>query len=62
MLAESEKTEEDLKTERRKLQRELRDALVQVEELTTANKHLKTRLDKVRAVKGNLQTELNKPL
>ena len=62
MLADSEKTEEELKAERRKLQRELRDALVQVEELTTANKHLKTRLDKVRAVKGNLQTELNKPL
>jgi len=62
LLADSEKSEDDLKTERRKLQRELRDAQVKVEELTTANKHLQTRLEKIRAIKGNVLNELNKPL
>lgn len=62
MLVESEKTEDEVKTEKRKLQRELREAITQVEELSNANKHLQTRLDKVRAVRGVLQNELNKPI
>ena len=62
MLDSSEKTEEDLKTEKRKMTRELRESKGQVEELTNANKHLQTRLDKIRAVRGVLQTELNKPV
>ena len=61
-LDESEKQEEDLKTEKRKMTRELREANNQVEELSNANKHLQTRLDKIRAVRGVLQNELNKPL
>ena len=62
MLDVSERQEEELKADKRKMTRELREAKGQVEELTNANKHLQTRLDKIRAVRGVLQTELNKPL
>ncbi len=62
MLDASEKTEEELKAEKRKTTRELREAKGQVEELTNANKHLQTRLEKIRAVRGVLQNELSKPL
>ena len=62
MLDASEKTEEELKAEKRKTTRELREAKGQVEELANANKHLQTRLEKIRAVRGVLQNELSKPL
>ena len=45
----SEKNEDDLKQERRRLQRELRDAQTQIEELATANSHLQKRIDKLRS-------------
>eukprot|EP00095_Tigriopus_kingsejongensis_P010959 maker-scaffold129_size324999-snap-gene-1.24 protein:Tk10959 transcript:maker-scaffold129_size324999-snap-gene-1.24-mRNA-1 annotation:"leucine-rich repeat flightless-interacting protein 2" len=54
----SEKSEEELKTERRKLQRELREATSRVEELETANKHLEARLGKLKTAKSNLLKEL----
>ena len=54
----AEKAEEELKTERRKLQRELREATSKVEELETANKHLETRLGKLKTAKSNLLKEL----
>lgn len=45
----SEKNEDELKQEKRRLQRELRDAQTQIEELTTTNGHLQKRIDKLRA-------------
>ena len=85
----AERSEEELKTERRKMQREvftyfatvkiyytyyspyvnaenknailmlqLREATTQVEELETANKHLETRLGKLKTAKSTLLKEL----
>jgi len=54
----AERAEEELKTERRKLQRELREATSKAEELETANKHLETRLGKLKTAKSNLLKEL----
>ncbi|KAL3832699.1 hypothetical protein ACJMK2_024319 [Sinanodonta woodiana] len=51
---EAEKTEDELKTEKRRLQRELRDSQNQVEELQNQNKHLKKRLEKVKQTRSAL--------
>ncbi|KAL0841735.1 hypothetical protein ABMA28_014004 [Loxostege sticticalis] len=50
--------EELLKQERRKLQREAREALNRVEELETENSHLTKRLDKLKNAKSALLKEL----
>ncbi|XP_042911365.1 leucine-rich repeat flightless-interacting protein 2 isoform X3 [Parasteatoda tepidariorum] len=53
--AESYETVEDeLKAEKRKLQREFRDAQARIEELETANIHLQKRIDKLKTVKSIL--------
>ncbi|XP_045475718.1 leucine-rich repeat flightless-interacting protein 2 isoform X2 [Harmonia axyridis] len=54
----SEKLEETLKTEKRKLQREARDAINRAEELETSNLHLLKRLDKLKNAKSTLLKEL----
>ncbi|XP_072379616.1 leucine-rich repeat flightless-interacting protein 2 isoform X2 [Diabrotica undecimpunctata] len=54
----SEQSEEVLKAEKRKLQREARDALSRAEELETANSHLIKRLDKLKNAKSALLKEL----
>lgn len=54
----SEKLEETLKSEKRKLQREAREALSRAEELETANLHLLKRLDKLKNAKSALLKEL----
>lgn len=71
----AERSEEELKTERRKLQREVnshnvclknffnillqnREAMARIEELETANKHLETRLGKLKTAKSNLLKDL----
>ncbi|XP_051564277.1 leucine-rich repeat flightless-interacting protein 2 isoform X20 [Myxocyprinus asiaticus] len=48
----AEKVEDELKAEKRKLQRELRSALDKVEELEGSNSHLSKRLEKMKAVRG----------
>ncbi|XP_063531326.1 leucine-rich repeat flightless-interacting protein 2 isoform X3 [Cydia strobilella] len=50
--------EEQLKQERRKLQREAREALNRVEELETENSHLTKRLDKLKNAKSALLKDL----
>lgn len=54
----AEQSEENLKGERRKNQRELRDAVTRNEELETQNKHLEKRLDKLKTAKSNLLKDL----
>jgi len=54
----AEQSEENLKAERRKLQRELRDAITRNEELETQNKYLEARLDKLKTAKSNLLKDL----
>ena len=54
----AELAEENLKTERRKIVRELREAQTRNEELETANKHLEKRLEKLKTAKSNLLKEL----
>ncbi|XKL65522.1 hypothetical protein PGB90_008942 [Kerria lacca] len=54
----SEKVEDELKVEKRKLQRELREAQSRVEELETANMHLQRRLDKLKNAKSALLKEI----
>ena len=73
----AERSEEELKTERRKLQREVslfyeiqetifyanflfqnRESAGRIEELETANKHLETRLGKLKTAKSNLLKDL----
>lgn len=54
----AERSEEELKTERRKLQRENRESAGRIEELETANKHLETRLGKLKTAKSNLLKDL----
>ncbi|XP_032678826.1 leucine-rich repeat flightless-interacting protein 2 isoform X2 [Odontomachus brunneus] len=54
----SEKVEDELKVEKRKLQREVRETQGRVEELETANSHLQRRLDKLKNAKSALLKEL----
>ncbi|XP_044598981.1 leucine-rich repeat flightless-interacting protein 2 isoform X3 [Cotesia glomerata] len=54
----SEKAEDDLKVEKRKLQREVRESQSRVEELETTNSHLQRRLDKLIKAKSALLKEL----
>ena len=54
----AEQSEESLKTERRKMQRELREAITRNEELETQNKYLEARLDKLKTAKSNLLKDL----
>lgn len=54
----AERSEEELKTERRKMQRELREATSRVDELETTNKHLETRLGKLKTAKSALLKDL----
>ncbi|XP_078041620.1 leucine-rich repeat flightless-interacting protein 2 isoform X2 [Augochlora pura] len=54
----SEKAEDELKVEKRKLQREVRETQGRVEELETANSHLQRRLDKLKNAKSTLLKEL----
>ncbi|XP_021956039.1 leucine-rich repeat flightless-interacting protein 2 isoform X3 [Folsomia candida] len=55
---EAELREDDLKVERRKLQRELREAQSKLDELETTNSHLQKRLDKLKTAKSTLLKEL----
>ncbi|XP_056883010.1 leucine-rich repeat flightless-interacting protein 2 isoform X15 [Takifugu flavidus] len=48
----SEKVEDELKAEKRKLQRELRSALDKVDELESNNSHLSKRLEKMKSSRG----------
>uniref|UniRef100_A0A8C9XKC7 Leucine rich repeat (in FLII) interacting protein 1a n=1 Tax=Sander lucioperca TaxID=283035 RepID=A0A8C9XKC7_SANLU len=50
----AEKVEDELKAEKRKLQRELRSALDKVDELESNNSHLSKRLDKMKTSRGPL--------
>ncbi|NXR97396.1 LRRF2 protein, partial [Oxylabes madagascariensis] len=45
----AEKVEDELKAEKRKLQRELRTALDRIEEMEMTNSHLMKRLEKMKA-------------
>ncbi|XP_039296485.1 leucine-rich repeat flightless-interacting protein 2 isoform X2 [Nilaparvata lugens] len=54
----AEKVEDDLKAEKRKLQREYRESQARVEELETAHSHLQKRLDKLKNAKSALLKEL----
>ncbi|KAH9497805.1 Leucine-rich repeat flightless-interacting protein [Dermatophagoides farinae] len=46
---QSERLEEELKLDKRKAQRELREALTKIEELESANAHLQKRIDKLKS-------------
>ncbi|KAI5107443.1 leucine-rich repeat flightless-interacting protein 2 isoform X21 [Silurus meridionalis] len=48
----AEKVEDELKAEKRKLQRELRSALDKIEELESNNSHLNKRLEKMKTYRG----------
>ncbi|XP_072296290.1 leucine-rich repeat flightless-interacting protein 2 isoform X9 [Eucyclogobius newberryi] len=52
----SEKVEDELKAEKRKLQRELRSALDKIEELESNNSHLSKRLEKLKSSRGMAPT------
>ncbi|XP_058478141.1 leucine-rich repeat flightless-interacting protein 2 isoform X13 [Solea solea] len=52
----SEKVEDELKADKRKLQRELRSALDKVDELESNNSHLSKRLEKMKSSRGMAQT------
>ncbi|KAM9365034.1 leucine-rich repeat flightless-interacting protein 2 isoform 5-T5 [Pholidichthys leucotaenia] len=52
----AEKVEDELKAEKRKLQRELRSALDKVEELESNNNHLSKRLEKMKTNRGMAPT------
>ncbi|XP_030613392.1 leucine-rich repeat flightless-interacting protein 2 isoform X8 [Archocentrus centrarchus] len=52
----AEKIEDELKAEKRKLQRELRSALDKIEELESSNSHLSKRLEKMKSSRGMAQT------
>ncbi|VVC34557.1 Hypothetical protein CINCED_3A021578 [Cinara cedri] len=54
----SEKSEDDLKLEKRKLQRELRESQTKIEELETSNMHLLKRFDKLKNAKSSLLKDL----
>ncbi|XP_058889976.1 leucine-rich repeat flightless-interacting protein 2 isoform X46 [Acipenser ruthenus] len=53
----AEKVEDDLKTEKRKLQRELRTALDKINELEVGNSHLMKRLEKMKANRSALMSQ-----
>uniref|UniRef100_A0A3Q2Q5D5 Leucine rich repeat (in FLII) interacting protein 1b n=1 Tax=Fundulus heteroclitus TaxID=8078 RepID=A0A3Q2Q5D5_FUNHE len=50
----AEKIEDELKVEKRRLQRELRSALDRIEELEVTNSHLSKRLEKMKANRNAL--------
>ncbi|XP_027866578.1 leucine-rich repeat flightless-interacting protein 2-like [Xiphophorus couchianus] len=50
----AEKIEDELKVEKRRLQRELRSALDRIEELEVSNSHLSKRLEKLKANRNAL--------
>ncbi|KAL6456092.1 hypothetical protein MHYP_G00359430 [Metynnis hypsauchen] len=50
----AEKVEDELKVEKRKLQRELRSALDRIDELEASNSHLSKRLEKMKANRSAL--------
>ncbi|XP_074550865.1 leucine-rich repeat flightless-interacting protein 2 isoform X5 [Halichoeres trimaculatus] len=52
----AEKVEDELKADKRKLQRELRSALDKVDELESNNSHLSKRLEKIKSTRGMAQT------
>uniref|UniRef100_A0A3P8XYL9 Leucine rich repeat (in FLII) interacting protein 1a n=1 Tax=Esox lucius TaxID=8010 RepID=A0A3P8XYL9_ESOLU len=52
----AEKVEDELKAEKRKLQRELRSALDKIDELESNNSHLSKRLDKMKANRTTAST------
>uniref|UniRef100_A0A671VFJ5 LRR binding FLII interacting protein 1 n=1 Tax=Sparus aurata TaxID=8175 RepID=A0A671VFJ5_SPAAU len=52
----AEKVEDELKAEKRKMQRELRSALDKVDELESNNSHLSKRLEKMKSSRGMAQT------
>ncbi|CAB1328340.1 unnamed protein product, partial [Coregonus sp. 'balchen'] len=52
----AEKVEDELKAEKRKLQRELRSALDKIDELESNNSHLSKRLDKIKANRSTATT------
>ncbi|XP_076012223.1 leucine-rich repeat flightless-interacting protein 2 isoform X3 [Genypterus blacodes] len=52
----AEKVEDELKAEKRKLQRELRSALDKSDELESNNSHLSKRLEKMKSSRGMAQT------
>ncbi|KAM3861902.1 leucine-rich repeat flightless-interacting protein 2 [Diretmus argenteus] len=52
----AEKVEDELKAEKRKLQRELRSALDKIDELESNNSHLSKRLEKIKSNRGTAQT------
>uniref|UniRef100_A0A2M4CS47 Leucine-rich repeat flightless-interacting protein 2 n=1 Tax=Anopheles darlingi TaxID=43151 RepID=A0A2M4CS47_ANODA len=56
----SERAENELKLERRKLQREKREAEERADELETTNNHLRTRLEKMRSSKNALLKSLDR--
>ncbi|KAI7685502.1 hypothetical protein SSS_02260 [Sarcoptes scabiei] len=49
---EAERVEEELKLDKRKIQRELREALTKIEELESSNSHLQKRIDKLKSNRG----------
>nr|XP_015214241.1 PREDICTED: leucine-rich repeat flightless-interacting protein 1 [Lepisosteus oculatus] len=53
----AEKVEDDLKAEKRKLQRELRSALDKIDELEVSNSHLVKRLEKMKANRSALLSQ-----
>ncbi|XP_036396954.1 leucine-rich repeat flightless-interacting protein 2 isoform X2 [Megalops cyprinoides] len=53
----AEKVEDDLKAEKRKLQRELRAALDKIDELEASNSHLTKRLEKMKANRNALLSQ-----
>ncbi|KAG8508247.1 Leucine-rich repeat flightless-interacting protein 2 [Galemys pyrenaicus] len=53
----AEKIEDELKAEKRKLQRELRSALDRTEELEVSNGHLVKRLEKMKATRSALLSQ-----
>uniref|UniRef100_A0A671SWT2 Leucine-rich repeat flightless-interacting protein 1-like n=1 Tax=Sinocyclocheilus anshuiensis TaxID=1608454 RepID=A0A671SWT2_9TELE len=52
----AEKVEDELKAEKRKLQRELRSALDKIEELESSNSHLSKRLEKMKSGRATATT------
>lgn len=54
-MEEAEKVEDELKADKRKLQRECREAQARIEELETANKHLQKRIDKLKSARNVLK-------
>ncbi|NWS77194.1 LRRF2 protein, partial [Crotophaga sulcirostris] len=53
----AEKIEDELKAEKRKLQRELRTALDKIEEMEMTNSHLMKRLEKMKANRNALLSQ-----